>query len=78
MNTMENKIKVWFEDNQIFIKTESGEKKSHPLSWFPKLLNASEEDRKAYSISPFGIHWEKIDEDLSFEGFFSFSKQQLI
>lgn len=74
MNTMENKIKIWFEDNQIFIKNSSGEKKSHPLSWFPKLLNASDEERKEFSISPFGIHWEKIDEDLSFEGFSSFSK----
>ena len=74
MNIMENKIKVWFEDNQIFMKTASGEKKSHPLSWFPKLLNASDEERKAFSISPFGIYWEEIDEDLSFEGFSTFSK----
>ena len=74
MNTMENKIKVWFEDNQIFIKIASGEKKSHPLTWFPKLLNASDEERKEYSISPFGLHWEKIDEDLSFEGFSSYNK----
>ena len=71
---MENKIKVWFEDNQIFIKTASGEKKSHPLAWFPKLLNASDEERSAFNISPFGIHWEKIDEDLSFEGFSTFIK----
>ncbi|WP_293787477.1 DUF2442 domain-containing protein [uncultured Pedobacter sp.] len=71
---MENKIKVWFENNRIFIKTLKGESKSHPLSWFPKLLNASEEEREDYTISPFGIHWEKIDEDLSFEGFTSFYK----
>jgi hypothetical protein len=74
MNTMENKIKVWFEDNQIFIKTESGDKRSHPLSWFPKLLKASDEERMSYHISPFGIHWEKLDEDLSFDGFLTFTK----
>ncbi len=44
MNTMENKIKVWFEDNQIFIKIASVENKSYPLTWFPKLLNASDEE----------------------------------
>ncbi|MFD0939185.1 DUF2442 domain-containing protein [Pedobacter boryungensis] len=71
---MENKIKVWFEDNRIYIKNALGEKRSHPLSWFPKLLNASDEERNNFSISPFGIHWEKIDEDLSFDGFNSFSK----
>lgn len=74
MSTTTIKIKVWFEDNQIFIKNENGEKKSHPLSWFPKLLNASDEERKNFNISPFGIHWENIDEDLSFDGFSSFNK----
>ncbi|GLU55752.1 DUF2442 domain-containing protein [Dyadobacter frigoris] len=49
-------------------------KRSHSLSWFPKLLNASDEERENFELSLFGIHWEKIDEDLSFEGFFSFSK----
>lgn len=71
---MENKIKVWFENNHIFIKTPTEERKSHPLNWFPKLLNASDEERQNYNISPFGIHWENIDEDLSFEGFSSFNK----
>lgn len=71
---MENKMKVWFEDNQVFIQTASREKKSHPLNWFPKLLHATDEERNNFSISPFGIHWEKIDEDLSFEGFSSFKK----
>ncbi|MFN0255336.1 DUF2442 domain-containing protein [Pedobacter ureilyticus] len=71
---MENKIKIWFDESQIFIKTILGEQKSMPLKWFPKLLNASREEREDYSISPFGIHWESIDEDLSFEGFNSFSK----
>jgi hypothetical protein len=68
-------IKVWFHDDSIFIQTVSGEVQSHPLSWFPRLLNASNDERKNFELSPFGIHWEKLDEDLSFEGFFSFSKQ---
>lgn len=71
---MENRIKIWFDESQIFIKTILGEQKSMPLKWFPKLLNASTEEREDYSISPFGIHWESIDEDLSFEGFNSFNK----
>ncbi|MGE6218703.1 DUF2442 domain-containing protein [Nubsella zeaxanthinifaciens] len=71
---MENKIKIWFDESQIFIKTILGEQKSMPLKWFPKLLNASKEERENYCISPFGIHWENIDEDLSFEGFTSFKR----
>ena len=72
---MENEIvRVWFEDEKIFIQTKSGEKKSHLLSWFPKLQNASMEVLESFTLSPFGIHWEKLDEDLSFDGFFSYSK----
>jgi len=74
MSILENKIKVWFEKNHICITMPSVGNKSHPLSWFPKLLNASEEERNDFSLSPFGIHWQKIDEDLSFEGFSSFKK----
>ncbi len=67
--------KVWFQDDGIFIQTVSGEERSHPLKWFPRLLNASKDEREDFELSPFGIHWKKLDEDLSFEGFFCFSKQ---
>ena len=35
-----------------------------------KLLNASDIERKKYTISPsgYGIHWPLIDEDLSIDG----------
>ncbi|MCF2491243.1 DUF2442 domain-containing protein [Dyadobacter sp. CY347] len=68
--------KVWFRDDNIFIQTITGEERSHPIKWFPRLLNASSEERERYELSPFGIRWEELDEDLSFEGFFCFSKQQ--
>lgn len=72
---MENKIvKVWFEDDKIFIETSAGEKRSHPLSWFPRLKNAAKEALERYTISPFGIHWEHLDEDLSLDGFLNYSK----
>ena len=75
ISTMENnKIKIWFNENHIFIQTHSGEEKSHPLAWFPKLLNATKEQREDFELPPFGIHWPKIDEDLSFEGFSSYHK----
>jgi hypothetical protein len=33
-------------------------------------LNATEEQRNSYQINAFGIRWEEIDEDISFESFF--------
>ena len=62
--------KVWLEKEHIFIETTTGMRKSHPLSWFPKLLHASKEQREDFELSPMGIHWKHLDEDLSFEGFF--------
>ena len=64
--------KVWFIDEKIFIKTSEGIEKSMPLKWFPRLEQATPEQRDSFELSPFGIHWEDIDEDLSFEGFFKF------
>jgi hypothetical protein len=74
---MENEItvsKVWLDNHFIYIQTDKGIVKNHPLEWFPKLLNATKEQREGFTLSPFGIHWDSLDEDLSFEGFFSFNK----
>lgn len=68
--------KVWFQDDSIFVQIVSGEERSHPLKWFPRLFNASDDEREDFELSHFGIHWNKLDEDLSFEGFFTFEKQR--
>jgi Protein of unknown function (DUF2442) len=75
---MENELevsKVWLDNEFIYIQTSKNKVKSHPISWFPRLLKASKAEREAFVLSPFGIHWEKLDEDLSFEGFFTFTKE---
>jgi Protein of unknown function (DUF2442) len=43
---------------------------SVPLAWYPKLLHATEEQRKNWKIAGggYGIHWPHLDEDLSTEG----------
>lgn len=44
------------------------------MKGIPKLLNANKAQRQNYKLSHFGIHWEELDEDLSFEGFFKEQK----
>ena len=61
--------KLWFENNRIFIETTNGEILSQPMRFFKRLSNATELQRSQWSESPFGLHWEKIDEDISFESF---------
>jgi len=41
-----------------------------PLAWYPKLLNATQEQRDNWEPcgGGYGIHWPDIDEDLSTEG----------
>ena len=39
-----------------------------PLVWFPRLLHASAAEREACEISPRGLHWDELDEDISIEG----------
>jgi hypothetical protein len=75
---MDNELIVteaWIDQDNIYIRTHAGEIRMHPLSWFPRLLNASASEREDFELSPFGIHWEKLDEDLSFEDFFTYQKE---
>ncbi|MBT9370758.1 DUF2442 domain-containing protein [Rhizobium sp. CSW-27] len=39
-----------------------------PLWWYPPLLAATHEQRNVIELSPFGVHWPHLDEDLSIEG----------
>ena len=40
------------------------------LEW-PKLANATKEQREKFNLSYSGIHWPQIDEDLNFEARFN-------
>jgi hypothetical protein len=41
-----------------------------PLAWYPRLLDATPDQRRNWKISGagYGIHWPDVDEDLSSEG----------
>lgn len=66
--------KVWFDAEYIYIKTDVGHIVGSPLAWFPRLLNATPEQRAAFKLGrkKQSIHWEALDEDLSLEGFFKY------
>jgi hypothetical protein len=57
-------------EDEITVRLMDGRTISAPLVWYPRLLNATAEQRKNWSISGggYGIHWEDIDEDLSTRG----------
>lgn len=63
--------KVWFKDEKIFIRTDTGVELWQSLLWYPRLQAATDEQRAAYKIDKFGdaLRWDEIDEDISLESF---------
>jgi Protein of unknown function (DUF2442) len=59
---------VRFEGDRMWVGLSDGRVIGVPLAWFPRLLRATAEEREGFEISPFGIHWEGLDEDVSVEG----------
>ncbi|MFH1761082.1 MAG: DUF2442 domain-containing protein, partial [bacterium] len=70
MNTLtleSSAINVWFDNENIWLLLSDGRQLAVPLSYFPRLLKASSEQRQKYELSGggSGIHWDEIDEDIS-------------
>lgn len=57
-----------FSDGHIVITLGSGNEIRFPVAHNPRLANGTDAQLNHVEISPFGIHWPELDEDLSFEG----------
>ena len=61
--------KIWFDADYIYGKDEEGKEYKQSLLWYPKLREASDDERSQYTFGMGGIHWRGLDEDISFESF---------
>ena len=73
MNTLTLKTcieAVCFTEDSLVVDLIDGRCISVPLTWYPKLLNASPKERALWEIcgGGYGIHWPEVDEDLNVEG----------
>jgi Protein of unknown function (DUF2442) len=61
---------VYFTEETISVDLMDGRIITVPLVWYPRLLNATPDQRANWKVcgGGYGIHWEDIDEDLSTEG----------
>ena len=61
---------VSFDDDRLVVDLMDGRTIAVPLAWYPRLANATPEERKNWEVAGagYGIHWPDIDEDLSTEG----------
>jgi Protein of unknown function (DUF2442) len=57
-----------FRDGQIIIRMESGAEIRFPVVENPRLAPGTAEQLNRIEISPYGLHWPDLDEDLSFRG----------
>lgn len=59
-------VDVWFNEERMYIRLIDGREIGVPLAWFPKLEEATENQRKDWSLigQGLGIHWSEVDEDI--------------
>ena len=62
-------VRIRFEGDRIIGVTDDGRELWQSLLYYPRLLYAKDSQRNEYSFDSFGIHWNKLDEDISFESF---------
>jgi hypothetical protein len=70
VNPGERVMSVSSTDDVLVVELEDGRTISVPLTWYPRLLHASQKDRDDWQVAGggFGIHWPTLDEDLSVDG----------
>ncbi|MCL5985471.1 MAG: DUF2442 domain-containing protein [Actinobacteria bacterium] len=58
---------IWFDSEMMHIRLLDGREISVPLEWFPKLREATNEQKMKWRLigKGIGIHWEELDEDIS-------------
>ena len=67
--------RLCFDYSRVHDMMERGKVASLPISLFHELFNATTSQLEDYRFTNFGIRWEEIDEDLSYEGFFAAENQ---
>lgn len=66
MNTSPKSVR--FDDDTLWVSLSDGRTIAAPLAWFPRLLEATPEQRAQVELSKSGLHWDALDEDISVTG----------
>ena len=63
-------VDVTVNEDAIMVRLADGREISAPLAWYPRLLDATPEQRNKWQIigGGYGINWEDLDEDISVRG----------
>jgi hypothetical protein len=61
-------VSVRFDADSMWVELSDGRTIGAPLVWFPRLLRATLAQRAMVELSPRGLHWPELDEDVSVAG----------
>jgi hypothetical protein len=76
MNSYLREIKTAHIDaTRLTVELTDGSTFTAPLTLYPTLLLASDDERNAMEISPYSLHWESLDCDLGIEGLLQGAKE---
>jgi hypothetical protein len=64
----DNAVAATCKNGFITVSMESGEEIRFPVAENPRLARGTPQQLSRIEISPFGLHWPDLDEDLSFRG----------
>ncbi len=68
MNTPPRRTGVRSDEDSFWVDLEDDRVIGVPLAWFPRLMHASPERLAEVELSPSGLHWDALDEDISIAG----------
>ena len=69
MSTLaDNAVKAIYKNGHIIILMGSGVEIKFPVNRNKRLAKGSDKQLNNIEISPYGLHWPDLDEDLSFKG----------
>ncbi|HEV2569790.1 DUF2442 domain-containing protein [Sphingomonas sp.] len=71
MNFFPEPVHVSFDEDTMSVQLDDGRTITVPLAWYPRLLGAQRKQLEAYELSPSGVHWDELDEDISVQGMMS-------
>ena len=61
---------VWFTESALNVRLLDGREIAVPLEWFPRLRDATAQQRSDWYLigRGIGIHWNELDEEVSVAG----------
>ena len=69
MNTLVDRVKsAVYQDGHIVVTKENAVEIRFPVARNPRLSRGTPQQLGNIEVSPLGLHWPDLDEDLSFQG----------